>query len=230
MTNNKYKYFVLNHIPRCGGSSLRQSFYEASRNNDYFTQYPIYISNFTHNNICLYENTHLIEAIHPDTIMFIDHSINHFIEDAFHLDSDIVYRALTLRNPIDRIISHIHYFYKKHIDTLPQIVLTQYLNQFGNMTIQYLTNYKHYHKNLADKYKIAKEELENYNFIFMLENQKLGEIFTDTNPFGLRLPNYHNNKSPIDTTLTVSAKTKNIIYQHINLEIKLLESFYEMDI
>ena len=143
------KYLILNHIPRCGGSSLRKGIYEGLKNNEYFQQAPYYISQYSHANICLYEQTHLIEAIHPDTLLFIDHSPTFFIEDTFNLNLEDSYRILTLRNPLSRIVSHVHFFYTKHIDTLPGPVLSNYLKRFGNATISHLTKYKYADKSLT---------------------------------------------------------------------------------
>lgn len=225
-----YKYLVINHIPRCGGSSLRKSFHDAAKNNNHFNKYPVYISSHTHNNICLHEDPYLIKSIHPDTLLFMDHSPSFFIEQSFNLDISLTYRAITIRNPVSRIISHIHFFYQNHIDTLPKVVLESYLSKYGNLTINYLTNINSSDESLKKKYSIAKKNLQEYNFIFKVEEQKLMEKFNSDNPFELHLSNHHLNKSPIDRNLHVSSKTKNIIYKHINYEIKLLENYYEMDI
>ena len=227
-----FKYLVLNHIPRCGGSSLRQSFFVASKTHDYFGSYPIYISGHSHGNICLYDNPHYIQSIHKDTLMFIDHSPAFFIEQAFNLNISETYRMLTIRNPIDRFISHIHFFYKQHIDSISKLSLQNQIDKFGHMTINYLTmaHNKHKDKSLNAKYKISQSLLKEYNFIFQVENQHLMEQFNSTNPFAIHIPNFHTNHSPIDSTLPVLQKTKNFIYKNIKLEIKLLEEFYEMDI
>jgi len=220
----------MNHIPRCGGSSLRKSIYEAAKTNIYFDKWPAYISEFTHAGICLYDQPHLIEAIHPHTLIFIDHSPAFFLEDTFKIQISDTYRILTLRNPLSRIVSHIHYFYNRHIDTLSEIVLKNYLEKFGHLTIWYLTEYINKHKSLTDKYEIAKKAIKDYQFYFQVENQQLCEAFNDLNPFQLHIPNYHINHSPIDSSLTISQATKNLIYKYIALEIKLLEDYYEMEI
>ena len=224
-----YKYLILNHIPRCGGSSIRKSIYNAIKTNNHFSQAPYYISEFSHANICLYDQPHLIEAIHPETLLFIDHSPSFFLEDIFKIPIDQTYRILTLREPLSRIVSHIHYFYNRHIDTLSEIILKNYLEKFGHMTIWYLTQHKHSNESLTKKYKIAKKTIKDYQFYFKVEDQKLCELFNDTNPFQLHIPNYHINHSPVDSSLPISQPIKNFIYKHIPLEIKLLEAYYEME-
>lgn len=224
------KYLILNHIPRCGGSSLKNGIFYDIKNNQYFNQAPIYISGYTHGNISLYEQSHLMEAIHPETVMFIDQSPAFFIEDTFNLQLDDSYRILTLREPLSRIVSHIHFFYGRHIDTLSETILTDYLKKFGHSTISHLTKYKYQDKSLSQQYEEAKNIIKNYQFHFKVENQKLCEIFNSSNPFELHIKNYHINQSPVDSTLNVSQKTKNIIYNEIQLEIKLLETYYAMDL
>jgi hypothetical protein len=225
-----YKYLILNHIPRCGGSSLKLGIYNAVRNNKYFQQAPYYISQYSHANICLYEKPHLIEAIHPETLLFADHSPAFYIEDQFKIDISMAYRILTIRNPVSRIISHIHFFYNKHINDLSEAVLNNYLNRFGHITIDYLTNYLNSQKSLNDRFKLAKSVIKKYHFIFQVEKQKLCETFNDTNPFELHIENHHANTSPIDSLLEVDQNIKNIIYDHSKLEVKLLEDYYEMDL
>jgi hypothetical protein len=224
------KYLVLNHIPRCGGSSLRKSIYDGIKNNFRFQQAPAYISDYTHSNICLYEKPYLIESIHPDTLLFIDHSPSFFIEDNFKIPIDDTYRILTLRNPLSRIISHIHYFYGHHIDFISENILKNHLEQFGNLTISFLTKCRYPDLSIQKQYKEAKKIIKDYQFYFKVEDQKLCEVFNSTNPFELHIPNYHINRSAIDTKVNINQKTKNIIYENIKLEIKLLERYYEMDI
>lgn len=225
-----YKYLIVNHIPRCGGSSLRKSIYEGIKSNSYFQQAPAYISQYTHANICLYEQPHLLDAIHPNTLLFIDHSPTFCIEDYFQINILEAYRALTLRHPLSRIISHIHFFYGRHIDTLSTVVLNNYLHRYGDLTIHYVTKYKYVDKSLNDKFAIAESIIKDYQFLFKVEDQKLGEAFNATNPFELHIPNYHINQSRVDSSLNISQSIKNLIYKHAKLEIKLLEPYYEMDL
>lgn len=222
-------YLIVNHIPRCGGTSLKKSIYNASKENNYFKEFPVYVSQYSHANISLYEKPHLIEAIHPDTRLFFDHSYAFFIEEKFKIDVSNAYRVLTIRNPLYRIISHIHFFYSRHVEELSETVLQNYIDKFGHITIDYLTAHRNSKKSLSDKFKIAKSILKNYQFIFQVEKQKLCETFNDTNPFELHIKNYHLNTSPVDSTLEVGQKIKNFIYKNIKLEVKLLEQYYEMD-
>jgi hypothetical protein len=224
------KYLVLNHVPRCGGSSLRKSIYDGIKNNLHFQQFPAYISDYTHSNICLYDKPHLIEAIHPQTLLFVDHSPAFFLEDNFNISIDDTYRILTLRNPLSRLISHIHYFYEQHIDSISETVLKNHLEQFGNLTISFLTKCRYPDLPIQEQYEEAKEIIKDYQFYFKVENQQLCEIFNSLNPFELHIPNYHINRSSINNMAEISSKTKNIIYDKIKPEIKLLERYYEMDL
>lgn len=225
-----YKYLIINHIPRCGGSSLRKSFYEASKNNNYFNQYPIYIAGYTHEDVCLFDDPYLVKAIHKHTLLYFDHSPHLYIEKTFGIDTKDSYKILTLRNPVDRFVSHIHYFQKIHINNLSKETIERYISRFGHCTIQQLTNFTHKDKSLKQRLIISQSVIKEYQFIFQLEDQKLSEIFTDNNPFGLRLPNFHINRSSIDQEIKISQYVKNIIYKNMPLEIKLLENYYEMDL
>jgi hypothetical protein len=224
------KYLILNHIPRCGGSSLKKGIYDGIKNNKYFQQAPAYISEYTHANICLYENPHLIEAIHPSTLLFIDHSPSFFIEDNFNLSINDTYRILTLRNPVLRLVSHIHFFYDKHINSISESILKNHLEQFGNLTISFLSKCRFPGLLLQQQYEEAKNIIKDYQFYFKVEDQKLCETFNSSNPFELHIPNYHINKSSVGKIIEINQKTKNIIYDKIKLEIKLLEEYYEMDL
>lgn len=225
----QYKYLVLNHIPRCGGTSLRKSFFEAAKTNQYFCTYPIYISGFTHNNISLYRQQNLIDAIHKNTLMFIDHSPDSFIQDSFQLEHDLVYKILTLRNPIDRMISHISFFYNKDISSISKSLLGTLIQQYGQLTISFLTDYTHSSFDITDKLMIAKEKIKEYNFIFKVEEQKLCEIFNNKNPFSLQLKNYHLQRSN-SNFYNIEQNIKNYIYKYIKQEVELLEPYYEMDL
>lgn len=224
-----YKYLILNHIPRCGGSSLRKSFFEAASSNQYFNRYPIYVSSYSHNNISLYNTPELVPAIHQDTLLFIDHSPFSFIERAFNLENSLVYRITTLRNPLSRIISHINFFYNQPLDSITQTVLDFVLDTVGHLTIYYLTRAtSHQYKSLTEKTKIASSILKDeYHFIFKVEEQKLLETFNDNNPFNLQLENYHINQS--SGIYNVNTKIQNYIYKKIKNEYKLLENFYDLD-
>lgn len=56
------------------------------------------------------------------------------------------------------------------------------------------------------------------------------EEFNSTNPFEIHLSNFHLNRSKIPDRKKISQKFKNIIYNNIKKEIKLLENYYEMDL
>lgn len=227
-----YKYLIINHIPRCGGSSIKQSFFQAYKYHQYFSNYPVFIPDYTHNSISLYENPQLIKAIHPDTKLFIDHSPALFLEKHFKLNIEETYRFITIRHPVDRIISHIEFFYEQPFEQLDITIIKAFINRFGNLTIEYLTNgidrYKN--KSLEEKTLISIDILKNYNFIFKVEEQKLMEEFNSTNPFEIHLSNFHLNRSKIPDRKKISQKFKNIIYNNIKKEIKLLENYYEMDL
>ena len=227
-----YINLIINHIPRCGGSSLRKSFFQAYKYHKYFNNYPAFIPDYTHNSISLYENPQLIRAIHKETKLFIDHSPAFFLEKYFKLDIEKTYRVITLRNPVNRLISHIEFFYDQPIEQLDTSIIKAFINRFGHLTIEYLTNGNDEYKNksLQEKLVLSASILTEYNFIFKVEEQKLMEDFNTTNPFEIHLSNFHINRSKISNIKNISQKIKNVIYANIKKEIKLLENYYDLDL
>ena len=162
----QYTHLVLNHLPKCAGSSLRHSFYEACKNNTYFSEHNIYISMLTHGNISLHRDKECIPAIHKGTKMFIDHSITNFIEDKFLLNYEKTYRIFTMRDPIKRFISHSLFFEKKHPNDLDTEELDRFIFKFGFSAIEMLSNYLYNKETIENKLEIAKKEVKKYNCKF----------------------------------------------------------------
>lgn len=225
---NNYSHIVFNHIPKCAGSSLRYMFYKACLNNETFSKYPMYIPLCTHENICLQEREDVIDIIHKNSKIFFDHSDAHFFEDKFSLNIDTTYRIINIRNPIRRFISHMYFFDKISPEQCSYKVLKRKIKQYGFVFINYLTHYKYYYQRLdiETKLNIAKAELEQYNFIFVLENFKdCIQQFNETNPFSLTLQEQRINLSD-STNLRISKKVLYNIKKLIEPEIILLKDFY----
>jgi hypothetical protein len=215
-------------VPKCAGSSLRYAFYEASKKNDYFSRTNNYISMFTHGNICLHLDQPCIKAIHEDTRLFIDHSISYFIEDAFNLEIEEVYRILTVRHPISRFISHCLFFEKKHPKELNFKELDSLICEFGNLTIKMLTEQRYdREKTIETQHKIAKQEIEKYDFIFVQE--KLADSikeFNSTNPFNLNLENVEHNVNSKKEDFLIEDNLREYLEEKLSLEIDLLKNYY----
>lgn len=215
-------------MPKCAGSSLRYAFYEASKKNDYFSRTNNYISMFTHGNICLHLDQPCIKAIHEDTRLFIDHSISYFIEDAFNLEIEEVYRILTVRHPISRFISHCLFFEKKHPKELNFKELDSLICEFGNLTIKMLTEQRYdREKTIETQHKIAKQEIEKYDFIFVQE--KLADSikeFNSTNPFNLNLENVEHNVNSKKEDFLIEDNLREYLEEKLSLEIDLLKNYY----
>jgi hypothetical protein len=226
---NQFTHIVFNHVPKCGGSSLRHMFFDACINNNYFIKYPMYISSYTHSNLCLEEMPQFISTINEKTRLFFDHSKSYFFEDTFKLDITNVYRIINIRNPVERFISHLYFFDRLFPHQCSYAILKNKTKQYGHAVISYLTDYKYKEQNLdiETKYYIAKEELKKYNFIFNLNkfNQSISE-FSLNNPFGLYLQEQHINNSNL-AKIDISNKTLINIKHLIQYEILLLKDFYE---
>lgn len=182
----------------------------------------------THGNICLHLDQPCVKAIHEDTKLFIDHSISYFIEDSFNLKIEKVYRILTIRNPISRFISHCLFFEKKHPKEFSLEELDSFIRQFGNLTIETLTNHKHNKEKIETKYEIAKQEIKKYDFIFVQERfEDSIKEFNSTNPFNLNLDleNAQHNINPNNKEL-LEDNLKKYLEEKLFLEIDLLKNYY----
>jgi len=220
----QYTHLVLNHLPKCAGSSLRHSFYEACKNNPYFSKHNIYISMLTHGNISLHRDNGCIPAIHKGTKMFIDHSTTNFIEDKFSLNYEKTYRIFTMRNPIKRFISHSLFFEKKHPNDLTKEEFDCFILKFGFVGIEMLTDYLHKKETIEKKLEIAKKEVEKYNFIFFQETfEECINNFNELNPFSLKLSNIKNNLSNNDD-VKIKKNIEKYLENNLKFEIELYES------
>jgi len=225
---SNFSHLVFNHIPKCAGSSLRQSLYNACSNHDYFSKVPIYISNYSHNNICLQENINLISAIHPETRLFFDHSHTYFFESNFNININSTYRILSIRNPITRLISHIKFFDNILITQCSYKTIKEKIMDYGNLTIKYLTLYKYNHQNLDTEtlFNLAIDELSKYNFIFQKEKISTNiQEFNISNPFGLVLQEEYNNVSKTQE-YEISNQKLSYIKSLLQFEILLLKNYY----
>ena len=213
------KYIVLNHIPRCGGSSLRQSFYDATYGQKRFMPY---ISTRTHANLCLSETPDLSKAIHENTNIFIDHSDSGCIESLFNLDHEKVYRILTIRNPIDRFISHVKFFNDIDISESETNTIEELANSFGDIFTNKLSEF--YKVKKQDRASKAKEILKTYDFIFNLDDEFCYEKFNSQNPFKIELKKHYYNAS--DKKI-VNEETRLYIKQLLSVDFDLLSEFYK---
>ena len=214
------KYLILNHIPRCGGSSLRNAFYEATFGKKKFLPY---ISSKTHGNICLSETPELAKAIHKKTNIFIDHSDSGFIEKSFGLEDENVYKILTIRDPVDRFISHVHFFCDKKITKMHDSELDESINQFGRVFSNKLSRHMN-PKSIEESISIATKILDSYDFIFKTEDKNCYERFNDTNPLGVFLQKVEINQSKIEEN--IPDNTKQYIRDKLSSEYQVLDKYY----
>ena len=225
---NTFSYIVFNHIPKCGGSSLREMFYNACLSHELFSKCQLFISSYTHENICLQEHREAIYVLHKQTKVFFDHSHAYFFEDTFNLDISKTFRIINIRNPIHRFISHMYFFDRISPEQCSYKVLKQKVKQYGLVYIDYLTlqKYNQQKLDLETRLNIAKEELEKYSFVFILEKfRDCVEQFNITNPFELRLEEKHINESN-GKNLKLSKRTLYNIKKLIEPDIILLKDFY----
>jgi hypothetical protein len=225
----KFKYLVLNHVAKCAGSSLRHSFYKSFKQNDYFSNNPVYISMLTHGNISLHRDKCCIKSIHKGTKAFIDHSYTNFIEEQFNLKEEETYRIFTIRNPISRFISHCLFFEKKHPKDLKTEELNSFILKFGHETISMLTQYSNLDKSLEERFEIARQEIKKYNFIFIQE--KMEECicsFNKTNPFSLKLENVYDNVNSKKEDFVIDNNLRTYLEKELRLDTELVGDYYRI--
>ena len=232
MTQKFYSHIVFTHIPRCGGTSLKQSLYNNIIKNDKLNTKRIYIAGVTHGNISVYHNPELIPAIHHDTTIFMDHSPYNTIEKIFNIDYSSIYRIIAIRNPIDRIISHAKHFYGLTESTTDmKAILDKTIKVAGFCTLEYLTLCTEYDEyDIPDKIKISSDIIKNeYHALFNLTDPSSSTIddFNANNPFKIKLELVHLNSSNM---FDFGSEVRNYIYERIKPECQLLEEFIEIDI
>lgn len=220
-------HLIINHIPRCGGTSIRHALAMSCKDNDYFRDNHTYISTITHGDITLSDMPVLSKAIHEDTKLFFDHSKAYVIEDLFNLNPTNCYRILLVRDPLDRLLSHLIHFYQLDINKTTIETLTKTIKPIKYLTTHYLTEYKHSEKSIAEKAEIAQQELQLYDFVFVLEKQDLIKKFNSENPFGLHIPNLHINRSKYNNgKIDIDKQILDFLKQELHLEYSLLNKFY----
>jgi hypothetical protein len=223
-----FSKIVFNHVPKCGGLSLRYMFYLACLDNKYFSRQPMYIPEYTHKTMCLQENKNIINIIHDNTKIFFDHSHSYFIEEAFNLNIEETFRIINIRNPIKRFVSHMLYFDKIDPNICSYDTLKNKTKEYGNLIINYLSLHKYSDPkiDIETRYNISCSELKKYNFIFNIDNiTECISNFNLNNPFDLKLEEQKININA-NNNIHLSKKTLYNIKQLIELEILLLKDFF----
>jgi hypothetical protein len=224
------QYMIVTHIPRCGGSSFRYSLNEALIDNEYFHDKHKYISGFTHGNICLSERPYLIDAIHQNTVLFFDHSYAQTFERLRNLSDDKVYKILLIRDPINRFVSCLKFFYNIDLTAIDNTRAFEQIDKLipllQNATIKYLTHYLD--PGPSTIIDIAKKQLKSYDMIIRQENPEDILTFNDTNPFSLDIKTkYHINSSHTDYE-SLNPDIKNTIYSYMKQDYEILEEYYSI--
>lgn len=202
-------YIVVNHVPKCAGSSLRRAFYDAVVLNpdNYFFGKVLYISTITHGNTCI--ETDGSNFISDQTRLFIDHSKCNKIEEALNINPNKCYKILTIRDPISRIISHNNFFCR--FDTEELLNNEELFNKLIGICGNLICNY-------------SKNDLEQYDFIFNCSdfNRSVG-IFNSINPYDLKLSTVRTNCTPYTMKQYYSDILLDRIRQAIPEEIEIYE-------
>lgn len=219
MMKRRKPYFVLNHVPKCAGTSLRRSiFKDCSTNPDnHFYGNCIYVSTITHSNICIEKDG--IGCLSNQTRVFVDHSRYGVIEKLFGLNDIDVYTCLTIRNPIDRILSHNNFF----TDISTEKLLTdeesfrKLITICGNIIQHYML------------YENIMEKINTYDFIFNATNQEQSiEKFNDMNPYRFKLDNVYTNVTNKDKKKNYPEELITKIQKAIPKEIDLYHQICDL--
>ena len=194
--------FVLYHIPKCGGSSIRQYFYDIFK--DKYNDDEIWFPERDDPDII--EN--VLDLKSKKKILLGHVSVNYLIENNIKAN----YSITCLRNPIDRFISHYYYF-------------IYYKGERGRFNKYYIENpiFK------LDLLDIPPEELINNpilkviysrisfficntNYKFIPEN--FNKIYNDINYFCI-IEDIDNDLNNINQIMNLKTKKSNLIVKNI---------------
>jgi hypothetical protein len=117
------------------------------------------------------------------------------------------------------------FFENVHPDQVSGEVLEKLINEFGFVTVNYLTLFEHPEKSLRERAAIAMEEIKKYQFFFIQE--RFGdsiEKFNQENPFDILLANRHDNRLTAPKDHAIGAPLRKYLEERLALEIDLVRS------
>ena len=144
--------FVFYHIPKCGGTSLRDFLYKILKVK--YSNEEIYYPRTTRDDRPVYGNMNMSTQHELDRVSnYFDNGMDHFKAILCHIKYDTDYLSfksnkdvidfLVMRDPIDRIISHYNFFDTRLFDSRPihELSVDQirlYCESRGNVMFTYL--------------------------------------------------------------------------------------------
>ena len=221
--------FIFYHIEKCGGSSLRLSFYNYFSN--FINKKNIFIPE-KNNNIKMQFNKYYYENELESLKSNKNYNFNDLeiilchvrYNDFKHIEKNIPLKVTFLREPIERVISH-YYFFTKNKFNCELIDLDE--NEFNKFCTFHGTYMSKSVLNCVDKdnnidLKILKDRYNEFLYIGLLEN-----IENDTKILNKKLNNYFN------VNYNLNVETKNVNKKNIKDYEKLkkkIEPFCKNDI
>lgn len=181
----KYDNFIFTHIPKCGGTSFRKYINDSAIEANIDTE-KIYIPGFNGlaNNKNLNQlNKSEIQKLKSKNIkIFANHTKYGELKNyGFKLENS--FNFTILRNPIERFVSHYHFFYFLNgyddckgvkLNDLNNNKLIKLLDLLSNIQVSYISNIKHKKiVGLENMLKIAKYNIEyEFDLFGTIENLK----------------------------------------------------------
>lgn len=173
--------FYFFHIEKCAGMSLRRAIYAAFR--DRYTDEQMHIPGSTRPGDQTIRD-HAGEAGYFESVQVIaDHSNPGELAALLATEVDVRFSVTALRHPVDRALSHFHYFYgaggSLH-DVSPER-LERFMTRHGNLQTTRLSNE-------TGSPEDALAALRRMDAILLVEDYPRSiELLNRVNPFGVRL-------------------------------------------
>jgi hypothetical protein len=184
--------FYFYHVEKCAGMSFRHSVYEGFK--DKYAEEQLFIPPWTvpgHYNVQLFIASGLGDRAYFENVKVIaDHSNPGELAQVLNTEVEVRFRITALRHPVERALSHFHYFRERDSDALPELgegrslhelgkgKLEEFMTAYGNLQTIRLSNW-----GTLDQ---AIDAIRNMDSLIVCEEYGRSiELLNRVNPFGI---------------------------------------------